>query len=368
MNLLDNKTVAIIGAGPGGLTLARLLQQKGAHVKVYERDTDRTARVQGATLDLHHDTGLKAIHAAGLLDAFKTHYRPGHDCYRITDKHGTIHYDEITQSTFGDENFRPEIDRGPLRDLLLDSLHPNTVTWNSHIVAIENGQLIFQDGQQATADLIIGADGANSKIRPYVTHIKPVYTGLTYIVGNIPHSKENTPQIWQLINDGMIMAMDEGKALFLSTRGDGSLDFYIGWKVATVTDIPDIKAWFQQEFAGWSPIWLELFSNPDITIRPLTGMPSGLTWTSQPNITLLGDAAHVLPPNGDGVNFAMLDALHLAENLTNGTCTSITHAIAAYEEKMLERFERERIDTYDMLDWTYAPNGRQKMIDMLSFS
>jgi 2-polyprenyl-6-methoxyphenol hydroxylase-like FAD-dependent oxidoreductase len=368
MNLLDNKTVAIIGAGPGGLTLARLLQQKGIQVKVYERDIDKTARVQGATLDLHHASGLRAITAAGLLDAFKTHYRPGHDSYRITDKNGTIHYEESTSSTFGDATFRPEIDRGPLRDLLLDSLRHGTVTWNSHIVGIEDSKIILQDGQTATADLVIGADGANSKIRPYLTPIKPAYSGLTYIVGNIPDAAQHTPQIRALINDGMIMALDDSKGLFLSTRGDGSLDFYIGWKVETVTNIPDIKQWFQQEFAGWSPLWLELFTTRDITIRPLTGMPSGLTWTSQDKLTLLGDAAHVLPPNGDGVNFAMLDALNLAENLTNGKYTSITSAIAAYEEKMLERFERERIETYDMLNWTYAPNGRQKMIDMLSAS
>lgn len=361
MNLLDNKTVAIIGAGPGGLTLARLLQQKGIHVKVYERDIDRTARVQGATLDLHHDTGLRAITAAGLLDAFKAHYRPGHDSYRITDKNGAILYDENAHSTFGDETFRPEIDRGPLRNLLLDSLAPGTVIWNSHITGITDSQL-------ATADLIIGADGANSKIRPYVTPIQPVYSGLTYIVGNIPAAAQQTPQIWSLINDGMIMALDDAKALFLSTRGDGSLDFYIGWKVATATGIPDIKAWFQQEFAGWSSLWLELFTHTDIAIRPLTGMPSGLTWTSQDKITLLGDAAHVLPPNGDGVNFAMLDALNLSENLTNGHFKTIPAAIKAYEEKMFERFEKERIDTYEMIDWTFAPNGRQKMIDMLSAS
>ena len=69
MNVLDGKAIAIVGGGPGGLTLARLLQQGGANVTVYERDQSRSARVQGSALDLHEDSGLAALGAAGLLDA-----------------------------------------------------------------------------------------------------------------------------------------------------------------------------------------------------------------------------------------------------------------------------------------------------------
>ena len=69
--LLKNKQIAIVGGGPGGLTLARLLQLKGANVKVYERDINKDARVQGTTLDLHEESGLKALRHAQLLDEFK---------------------------------------------------------------------------------------------------------------------------------------------------------------------------------------------------------------------------------------------------------------------------------------------------------
>lgn len=65
--LLDNKKVVIIGAGPGGLTLARLLQKKNIKVQVYERDYDKNARVQGSPLDLHQDSGLAALKEAGLI-------------------------------------------------------------------------------------------------------------------------------------------------------------------------------------------------------------------------------------------------------------------------------------------------------------
>ena len=80
---LQDKEIAIVGGGPGGLTLARLLQLKGAKVKVYERDFSKEARVQGAIVDLHFESGLKVIEAADLMDAFRANYMPGADQYRM---------------------------------------------------------------------------------------------------------------------------------------------------------------------------------------------------------------------------------------------------------------------------------------------
>src|SRR4051812_33731923 len=129
--VIKNKKIAIVGGGPGGLTLARLLQVKGANVKVYERDLNKNVRVQGATLDLHEESGLKALETAGLMEAFHANFRPGADKLRITDKHATILFDDDhTESAEGWN--RPEIDRGPLRKILLDSLQPDTVVWDSH--------------------------------------------------------------------------------------------------------------------------------------------------------------------------------------------------------------------------------------------
>jgi 2-polyprenyl-6-methoxyphenol hydroxylase-like FAD-dependent oxidoreductase len=137
---IKNKKIAIIGGGPGGLTLARLLQQKGIPVTVYERDVNREVRVQGGALDLHTESGLAALEKAGLMDEFKTHYRQGAELIRVVDNQSKIYFDEHIEprsSEFGDKNHRPEIDRGPLREILLNSLAPDTVVWNSHIVSIE---------------------------------------------------------------------------------------------------------------------------------------------------------------------------------------------------------------------------------------
>ena len=156
--LIQNKKIAIIGGGPGGLTLARLLQIQGADVKVYERDLNRDVRVQGATLDLHQESGLMAIKKAGLLEAFEANYRPGADKIRITDHNATIYYDQHTETStesFSDVYFRPEIDRGPLRDILLNSLQPDTVVWNSQFLSMssvdDQWKLEFQNAT-ATAD------------------------------------------------------------------------------------------------------------------------------------------------------------------------------------------------------------------------
>src|SRR6185437_6540603 len=184
--LLQNKKIAIVGGGPGGLTLARLLQLKGVDVKVYERDKDKSARQQGATLDLHYESGLRALREAGLIEEFNKNYRPGAERITITDNNAVVHYSERDKEPVKDLNSeyaRPEIDRGPLRDFLIASLDDNTIVWDSKFVELkENGNgwnLIFDNGTTAYADLIVAADGANSKVRKYLTDIQAIYSGYT---------------------------------------------------------------------------------------------------------------------------------------------------------------------------------------------
>src|ERR1700709_1645726 len=113
--LLRNKQIAIIGGGPGGLTLARLLQLKGVRVKVYERDTDKNARVQGSPLDLHDNSGLAALHKAGLMEEFKNNFLVGADKLTIVNEQAEIFYSDHgikKDENFDSEHFRPEIDRG----------------------------------------------------------------------------------------------------------------------------------------------------------------------------------------------------------------------------------------------------------------
>ena len=385
--LLENKQIAIVGGGPGGLTLARLLQLKGVNVKVYERDFNAAVRVQGATLDLHYESGLKALKAAGLIDDFKENYRPGADKGRIVDKHVKIIYDEHAKAS-GDapddldsEWARPEIDRGPLRNMLLSALEPDTVVWDSQFINMSQvdgmWQLEFKNGTIATADIVIGTDGANSKIRPFVTDIKPAYAGVIIIQGNIPDSETAAPSLHQLLKGGKIYTHSDGKYLHLSSKGDGSFDFYISckkdenWLQNSGVDFSDqaqVLTWFKKEFAGWGNVWFELFENVSLPLllRPQYCMPLDQNWDAQSNITLLGDAAHLMPPSGEGVNLAMLDALELSECLTSDDFEDIKAAIAAYEKSMQERAANEAKVSLEMTEWMHAEGAEARMLAMFN--
>lgn len=381
--LLANMKIAIIGGGPGGLTLARLLQMKGADVTVYERDINKDARVQGATLDLHQESGLAALKAAGLMDAFKDNYRPGADIMRVADAQANIvfdQHDEENVEDFDSPYFRPEIDRGPLRKILLGSLNKGTVVWDSYITSVEktdNGWLInFRNGNSAMADIVIAADGANSKIRPLITPILPFYTGVTVVEGNIYDAENTTPRMNELVKGGKVFALGNEQTLVLSAKGDGCLSLYTGckkpehWIEESGIDFKDgkqVAAWFKKEYAGWSDVWQELFDNDKVsfTARQLYSMPLDQTWEAQSNITMLGDAAHLMPPYaGEGVNMAMQDALELANCLTSNEYKDIHTAIAAFETQMRTRASLAAKDSLDNTIVLHSKNGLQAMMDI----
>lgn len=385
MNLLQNKTVAIIGGGPGGLTLATLLQKKGVAVKVYERDIDRNVRIQGGALDLHEESGLAALAKANLMDEFKANYRPGADLMRVVDNQAKIYSDQHLEEKkfdFGNKNHRPEIDRGPLRNILLNSLEPETVVWNSHIVSIEpignTWKIVFQNENTVIADIVIGADGANSKIRPFVTDIKPVWSGVTAIEGVVYDAVKTAPKIHQLLKGGKIFAFGNEKMLIVSSKGDGSFGFYPSmktnenWVKESGLDFKDnqqLLNWFKKEFKEWSSVWHELFENEKTLFipRPLFCMPLDQYWKAKSNISLIGDAAHLMPPfAGEGVNMAMLDALELSESLTNSTFEDTTRAIENYEKRMFKRFATVGQGTMFNTKWMHGEKGLENMLTMFS--
>jgi len=354
VDLLQNKQIAIVGGGPGGLTLARLLQLKGANVKVYERDFGKAARVQGAIVDLHFDSGLKVIEAAGLMDAFKDSYMPGADKYRLVDQDANILIDEHLQDSeigFGDPHFRPEIDRGALRDLLIAALLPHTIVWDSQfasMVQVNNTwELQFKNGTTATADIVIGAEGYRSKIRPHVTDITTRYSGATIIQGEIDDPEKSCPEIYTMVDNANLMVMGTGKTIAVQPRGDGGLTFYaaslypenwIGTSGIDFNDAEAVYSYLTQYHEDWNPLFFTLFKACNhFSPRPLNYFPLDQNWPAKSNLTLIGDAAHLMPPSGEGVNTAMLDALDLSECLTNDKFQDTQTAIAAYERQMLAR-------------------------------
>jgi 2-polyprenyl-6-methoxyphenol hydroxylase-like FAD-dependent oxidoreductase len=354
--LIQNKKIAIIGGGPGGLTLARLLQLKNADVKVYERDFNKDARLIGSPLDMHEESGLAAIRKADLLDEFKQKYRPGADRMLIVNDQAEIFFSDHENKPaedFGSEHFRPEIDRYPLREMFLESLKPETVVWNSHFVSMERQNdgwiLHFKNGSSAYADIVVAADGANSKIRPYITDIKPFYSGITMLEGNVHDAEKAAPNIYKLLQGGKIMAFGKTKDLLLGQKGNGDLGFYAGFKTdknwakdsnLDFSDNAQVLEWFKKEYSEWNSVWYELFENSATPFIPraIVCMPLDQSWETLPNLTMLGDAAHVMPPfAGEGANMAMLDALELSECLTSEKYDSLQKAISDYETNMHRR-------------------------------
>lgn len=380
---IKNKKIAVVGGGPGGLTLAKLLQEKGADVKVYERDKNREIRQQGATLDLHAESGLKAIKACGLLDEFRKKYRPGADKYTLTDKNLNIVYSEAGTETvedFDTEFARPEIDRGPLRDLLIDSLNPENIVWDSHFLKMErheNGwNLFFENGTSAYADFVIGADGAGSKVRKFLNAPEKIYAGTTILEENIFNAETNAPTLWKMTGGGKCYALGDNKTIFLSTKGDGSLSVYISLKIneqwskngLNFSDKTAVRNWFWQNFEGWSPIWDELFATDELWFspRPQYYFPLNQKWETQENATMIGDSAHVMPPSGDGVNQAMLDALNLVEFLFDPKYSSLKEALSAFEMDMLQRTSTETENTLELTEKLHSAGNLQYMLDFFN--
>lgn len=377
--VLDNKKIAIVGGGPGGLTLARLLQLKNAEVKVYERDENKNVRVQGATLDLHEESGLEALQRAGLMNEFKANYRPNAGKLKILDKNLNVFLDEhASEESYAED--RPEIDRAPLRKILLNSLKPETVVWDSQFTSMEKDgegwKLHFKNGQSHYADLVIGADGANSKIRSYLTDIKPAYSGVTMVEGNIYNAEINAPKLWKLVNGGKMFALDHHQSLLFSTKGDGTLTFYTGCKTdenwvrdsgIDFNDKEQVFNWFKKEFSLWSKDFHELFESDEISIipRPQYHYPVDQHWKTSSNLTLLGDSAHRMPPYaGEGVNMAMQDAFELAENLTSNHFKDVKSALSNYEQNMLKRASEITKITLDSTEMLHSENAIENLLNM----
>ena len=378
--LLQNQQIAIIGGGPGGLTLARLLQQRGVAVHVYERDATPQARPQGSPLDLHHDTGLRALSAAGLLEEFKQQYRPGADKMRLLNSQMEVLLDNHAEPVqdFGNEHFRPEIDRGPLRDLLVASLQAGTVVWDARFMDMQPAgtgwEIQFENGSRVYADVVVAADGANSKVRKQLTDAPPLYGGVTFLEGNILQAQQQVPALWQLVQGGSLFALENGQMISFLAKGDGSLMFWIwlekpeDWLATSGIDFTSraaVATWFRQEFSTWSPQWQQLFASDALTMVPRRAyyFPQDQPWPSQPNLTMLGDAAHRMPPNGEGVNQAMADALDLYEALCLGPCDTIAQAIAAFEQKMSKRVAVVAAETRQLLEMMHAKNNQQLFMD-----
>lgn len=366
-------TIAIVGGGPGGLVLARVLHVNGIESVVYEREPSRDARGQGGMLDIH--SGQPALREAGLIDEFFAIARGEGQDMRLLEPDGTLLLQEDTPDDA--PMLRPEVDRADLRDLLLDSLPEHTVRWGHGVERAEKGVLHFTDGTEATHDLIVGADGANSRVRPLLTDARPVHLGQNAVELCIPDIDRTHPDLAAMVGRGNYWVMGEGKSLAAQRNGDGrvrvGLSFYRtgeDWLATSGIPFDDpaaTRARLIEELDGWHPRFHALIAACDDTVVPrsLTTLPIGLTWPTTPGVTLLGDAAHLMPPVGEGANQAMLDGAQLGRALAAHPDDHTT-AVEEYEREMFERTgaaARMSAATQEML---MAPDASRRLLEFFS--
>ncbi|RAO42180.1 Tetracycline resistance protein [Micromonospora noduli] len=333
--------IAIAGGGLGGLTLARILHKHGIDAVVYDREASRSARPQGGALDLHPESGQLALAEAGLAGRFQSEARPEGEEHRILDPTGRtlVHHEPQPGSFSG----RPEIDRSALRDLLLDSLPGDTVAWRRRVVAAthrpeEGWELTFHDGQTASCDILVGADGARSVVRSLLTDVELSYVA-TLVELSVEDVDQRHPDLAELVGPGNLWCVGVNQILAAQRLGDGSLRVGISLRAEDrPLDRYRTKEALLDLFAGWNPRLTALIEAAESapTPRLIEAMPIGTRWTSRPGVTLIGDAAHLMPPVGEGANQAMLDAAELAGQLAANPADP-NSAIRTYEESMFSR-------------------------------
>lgn len=301
-----------------------MLQARGVPCTIYEREPSPAARTQGGSLDLHAASGQRALVLAGLTREFIAIARPEGDDHQIAGKDGRVYLSKIgprlregaakradrgcprVEHADGDqplweEGTRPEVDRGTLRQIFVDSLAPGTIKWGHKLQCVLPGaprRLVFVNGYSTAADLVVGADGAWSAVRPALSPARPKYTGVTFVETQINDIDTRFPELGELVGQGSFMAIDVNKGILAQRSADARVRSYVALRVpecwpqtsgfAHATDPALARAQLLALFPDWAPQLRRLVDVCENTIvpRPLYKLPVGHMWPHRPGFTV----------------------------------------------------------------------------------
>ncbi|TFI41752.1 FAD-dependent monooxygenase [Rhodococcus sp. 1R11] len=368
-------SISIIGAGLGGLVLARVLHVHGIAATVYEADATADVRTQGGQLDIHEDDGQVALAAAGLTEQFRAIIHEGGEATRVLRPDGEALLDEPDDGTGG----RPEVLRGDLRRILLDSLPAGTVQWGHKLTSVRplgNGQhaLEFANGTTAVSDLLVGADGAWSRVRSLLSAAQPEYVGTVFVETYLHDVDVRHPATARAVGGGAMFALTPGKGISVHREAGDILHTYVqlnrsaDWIDAIdFSDTDSAKAAVAAEFDGWAAELTALITDGETALVPrkIFTLPNDHRWDPTPGVTLVGDAAHLMPPSGDGANLAMFDGAELALAIADHR-DNIDEALSVYEASLFTRSEAVAIQSHETLDLCLGERSPFGMIDLIT--
>ena len=374
--------VIIIGAGLGGLCLAQGLLRSGfeVEVEVYERDPGPDSRRQGYRLhiDARAARGLHECLPPQLYELFLATCGARSTQLTVVTKNlrqlKAINFPTPASPSDDPTAVSTSVDRLTLRRVLLTGLQ-DVVHFGHEFTSFEqrpDGTVCahFQDGSTATGDILVAADGANSRVRAqYLPHATLDDLGAWSVVGKMPITPETKNLVPPSLDLGFTAVVGSRKlgmalgAVRFRTRPDlaaarlcpeaelPAAEDYVMWGLSGQREaFPDggrslgdldgsaLRQLAQHLTADWHPTLRALVENSPaeevfaFAIRSSHPIPA---WPTT-NVTLLGDAIHAMSPaRGSGANIALMDAGKLTAHLAQRPADPLD-AIRAYEAEMID--------------------------------
>lgn len=369
--------IAIIGGGIGGLTTALALSQNPHDITVFERSAG--IREIGAGVQISPNAG-RLLHSLGLGAAYsEISVNPHRVVLRRWED------DSIIRATDLDESFISQhqvplanVARNELVEILGNAVTARsnvTLKFSTHVVTVEpsdsSSAVLFSDGSSQTFDIVIGADGIHSVVRPCVGGIdKPRFSGSAAYRALVPRSAvEDLP-----VDVTNRMGPDRHVVSYFIGRNRSHLNLVCispedSWESESWTEQGTMEDLYSR-FEGWSPDFLSLLGRVEEPVfrwalydrEPLEQWGIGTT-------TLLGDACHpMLPFMAQGSCQAIEDAIVLARCMSNVNTSDAASALRRYEDARQGRTAQVQTSAVMNKDLFHMVDGQEQRDRDMIFS